>query len=310
MLVAGAPRAVGDEEERMLLTLRAIADAGGSLPLQLGVNRGRAFTGDIGPDYRRTYTAMGDVTDLAARLAAKAPRADLRDGRRARALGAAVRADPDPVARPEGQGAPGRRWSVGPRAHGARRRAAGARAARRPRRELDLLRAALAEARAGAGRYAELSGPPGIGKTQLVEALRAEAAGLTVLRATCEPHGGAGPYGAWRELLLPLIGAEWDDPAAVVVARLRAAVAERAHELEPWLPLLAATLGVELPDTPAVAALAPAFRADRLHDAVVRFLAASLPDATVLVIEHAHDMDAASAALLGAVLEALPRSRG
>ena len=173
-------------------------------------------------------------------------------------------------------------------------------------RELDLLRAALAEARAGAGRYAELSGPPGIGKTQLVEALRAEAAGLTVLLATCEPHGGAGPYGAWRELLLPLIGAEWDDPAAVVVARLRAAVAERAHDLEPWLPLLAATLGVELPDTPAVAALAPAFRADRLHDAVVRFLAASLPDATVLVIEHAHDMDAASAALLGAVLEALP----
>ena len=73
MLVAGAPRAVGDEEERMLLTLRAIADAGGSLPLQLGVNRGRAFTGDIGPDYRRTYTAMGDVTNLAARLAAKAP---------------------------------------------------------------------------------------------------------------------------------------------------------------------------------------------------------------------------------------------
>ncbi len=136
--------------------------------------------------------------------------------------------------------------------------------------------------------------------------MRAEAAGLTVLLATCEPHGGAGPYGAWRELLLPLIGADWDDPETAVVARLRAAVAERAHDLEPWIPLLAATLGAELPDTPAVAALAPAFRADRLHDAVVRFLAASLPDATVLVIEHAHDMDAASAALLGAVLDALP----
>ena len=307
MLVAGAPRAVGDEEERMLLTLRAIADAGVSLPLQIGVNRGRAFSGDIGPAYRRTYTAMGDVTNLAARLAAKAPaggiyatagvleRSALRFG--------LMRIPPLVL---KGKARPVEAWSVGPAAG---RERGGARA-ERPlvgrAAELEQLRGALAEARRGSGRYAELTGPPGIGKTHMVEAMRAEAAGLTVLHATCEPHGGAGPYGAWRELLLPLIGAEWDDPADAVAARLRGAVAERAPDLDPWLPLLAATLGVELPDTPAVAQLAPAFRADRLHDAVVRFLAASLPDPTLLVIEHAHDMDAASAGLLAAVLDALP----
>ena len=49
-------------------------------------------------------------------------------------------------------------------------------------------------------------------------------------------------------VMLPLIGAEWDDPADAVAARLRGAVAERAPDLDPWLPLLAATLGVELPD--------------------------------------------------------------
>ena len=308
MLVAGAPRAVGDEEERMLLTLRAIADGGGSLPLQLGVNRGRAFTGDIGPDYRKTYTAMGDVTNLAARLAAKAPAGGIYAT--AGVLDrSALRFELThiPPLTLKGKARPVEAWSVG----AARGRERGGERQERPTlvgrdREFELLRGALAEVRGGEGRYAELAGPPGIGKTQLVEAMRAEAAGLTVLLATCEPHGGAGPYGAWRELLLPLIGADWDDPETAVVARLRAAVAERAHDLEPWLPLLAATLGAELPDTPAVAALAPAFRADRLHDAVVRFLAASLPDATVLVIEHAHDMDAASAALLGAVLDALP----
>ena len=309
MLVAGAPRAVGDEEERMLLTLRAIADGGGSLPLQLGVNRGRAFTGDIGPDYRKTYTAMGDVTNLAARLAAKAPAGGIYAT--AGVLDrSALRFElhPHPAAHAQGQGAPRRgvvrRRGARPRA---RQGAAGAPDARGARRASSSCCAARSR-RSAAARAATPSspGPPGIGKTQLVEAMRAEAAGLTVLLATCEPHGGAGPYGAWRELLLPLIGADWDDPETAVVARLRAAVAERAHDLEPWLPLLAATLGAELPDTPAVAALAPAFRADRLHDAVVRFLAASLPDATVLVIEHAHDMDAASAALLGAVLDALP----
>ena len=308
MLVAGAPRAVGDEEERMLRCLRAIADAGGPLPLQLGVNRGRAFTGDIGPAHRRTYTAMGDVTNLAARLAAKAPAGAIyatagvleRSGLRFEL----TRIPPLAL---KGKARPVDAWSVGPplgRERGVPR------AERHPPvgrdAERDALREALVAAREGEGRYAELTGPAGIGKTHLVEAVRADAAGLTVLHATCEPHGGAGPYGVWRELLLPLIGAEWDDPPEQVALRLRRAVTERAPELEPWLPLLGATLGLELPDTPAVTALAPAFRADRLRAAAVAFLAASLPAAAVLVIEHAHDMDAASAALLGAVLDVLP----
>ena len=46
------------------------------------MNRGLAFTGDVGPHYRRTYTAMGDVVNVAARLMARAPRGrDLRDAR-------------------------------------------------------------------------------------------------------------------------------------------------------------------------------------------------------------------------------------
>ena len=73
ILTAGAPRAVGDEEERMLLVLRRILDDGLPLPGHIGVHRGALFAGDIGPHYRRTYTVMGDVVNLAARLMAKAP---------------------------------------------------------------------------------------------------------------------------------------------------------------------------------------------------------------------------------------------
>ena len=39
-LSAGAPRAVGDDEERMLLTLREVIEADLPLPVQAGVNRG------------------------------------------------------------------------------------------------------------------------------------------------------------------------------------------------------------------------------------------------------------------------------
>jgi class 3 adenylate cyclase len=73
ILTAGAPIATGEDEERMLLALRGIVDAGLPVDLRIGVNRGAIFAGDIGPFYRRTYTVMGDVVNLAARLMAKAP---------------------------------------------------------------------------------------------------------------------------------------------------------------------------------------------------------------------------------------------
>src|SRR6516225_6027898 len=73
LFTAGAPRAAGDDEERMLLAMRQLLDSAPPLPVRIGVNRGSAFTGEIGPAFRRTYTVMGDSVNLAARLMAKAP---------------------------------------------------------------------------------------------------------------------------------------------------------------------------------------------------------------------------------------------
>ena len=73
ILTAGVPQATGNDEEQMLLALREIVSADQDLPLQVGVNWGPVFAGEIGPGYRRTYTVMGDTVNLAARLMAKAP---------------------------------------------------------------------------------------------------------------------------------------------------------------------------------------------------------------------------------------------
>ena len=72
-LTAGAPRMVGDDEERMLLALRQIASRPLRLSLRIGVNRGSVFCGDVGAPFRRAYTIMGDAVNLAARLMAHAP---------------------------------------------------------------------------------------------------------------------------------------------------------------------------------------------------------------------------------------------
>ena len=72
ILVSGAPQSAGDDEERLLRTVRAVVREGSPLDLHVGVSRGRVFTGQVGATFRRTYTLLGDTAALAARLMARA----------------------------------------------------------------------------------------------------------------------------------------------------------------------------------------------------------------------------------------------
>jgi class 3 adenylate cyclase len=77
MLGSGAPRSFGQDEDRMIAAARAILDAGGQLPIHVGISSGKTFAGDYGPPYRRTYSMMGDSVNTAARLAAHAAEGEL-----------------------------------------------------------------------------------------------------------------------------------------------------------------------------------------------------------------------------------------
>ena len=66
-LISGAPTATEHDGERLLRALRHISDESPH-PLRIGANRGVVFVGDMGHRVRRTYTVMGDATNLAARL--------------------------------------------------------------------------------------------------------------------------------------------------------------------------------------------------------------------------------------------------
>ncbi|MEA2519040.1 MAG: hypothetical protein QOF49_1120, partial [Chloroflexota bacterium] len=72
LLTAGAPTSTGHDEERMLRTLRQIMEPSGVVPMRIGVNTGRVFTGDFGPPYRRAYRVFGDAINTAARVMSKA----------------------------------------------------------------------------------------------------------------------------------------------------------------------------------------------------------------------------------------------
>jgi class 3 adenylate cyclase/predicted ATPase len=303
ILAAGVPRSIGDDEERMLLALRRIVRDERAIPIRIGVNQGNVFAGDIGPPYRRTFTVMGDTVNLAARLMARSPRGEIYAT--ASVLDhsstdfSAVALEPFEV---KGKAQPIHAWSVG--------EPTGSRAGRVEGEVLpfvgrasvfDELMDALIAARTGRVTMVEIVGEAGIGKSRLADELREHAADLTHVRSTGEAYTSAWPYVAWRGILRDALGASWDDPPEVVVAHLRRHASAHDPGLEPWLPLVASVLDVEMEPTREVSDLAEAFVRPKLHEVMHRFLRTLLPQQVMLTFEDAHLMDEASAALLSSL---------
>jgi class 3 adenylate cyclase/tetratricopeptide (TPR) repeat protein len=299
ILTAGAPRVIGDDEERMLLALRAIIESDLPFPVRIGVHRGAVFAGDIGPFYRRTYTVMGDAVNLAARLMAEAePGSILATAQVLDASSTLFALDELEPLRIKGKAGTVRAWSIG-RARGSRARQASQQLPLIGRdAEMGVARAALASGAASAGRMLELIGEPGVGKTRLLEALRDEAGAFRTLHTVCEAYTVTTPYALWRDLLREIIGFGRDDAESAVEHALREVVATRAPDLAPWLPLLGIALGLDLPSTPQIDLLTEKNRRAKAHEAVARLLEVTLAEPSLVVIENAHHMDAASAELI------------
>lgn len=296
ILVAGAPQTAGEDEERILRAARAIADADMRLPLRIGVSRGRVFAGEVGAQFRRTYTILGTTAALAARLMGKAAPGQLLTTpdvlERSRSAfettelePLALKGIPDPV-----------------QAHDVRALASGTPDAQEERlpfvgreRELAILSAALGPVRLGFGNMVELIGEPGMGKSRLVEELQAQAPDLLSVTAACAQYEASTPYFAFRALLRSLLELPQNGAAP---SRLRERIEQLEPELLPWLPLVALPLDVPVEPTQEVEELQPAFRRARLHGVVEAVLSKVIAGPTLLVIEDVHWMDEASADLL------------
>ncbi|HSC50705.1 MAG TPA: AAA family ATPase, partial [Gaiellaceae bacterium] len=295
ILVAGAPRTEGGDEERILRTARGIADLPTRLPLRVGTSRGRVFAGEVGAQFRRTYTILGKTAALAARLMGKAKPGQVLTTldvlERSRSAFATAELEPLTL---KGIAEPIRAYdvlSVGGEVESA--------AERLPfvgrERELTILSAALGPVRMGFGNIVELLGEPGMGKSRLVEELQAQAPDLATVTATCLEYEASTPYFAFRGLLRSLLELPQNGAAATA---LHERIEDLDPDLLPWLPLVALPLDLAVEPTLEVEDLQPAFRRARLHGVVEAVLTKLLPQPTLFVLEDVHWMDEASAELL------------
>ena len=299
ILTAGAPTSAGDDERRMLLALRELVETPLELSVRVGVHRGAVFAGDIGPPYRRTYTVMGDVVNLAARLMA-------------RALPGEIIASQEVVERSSGEFetemlepflVKGKRYPVyamrvGPTVGAKQMHPASSTPLVGRRAEMEVFSGAIAAARSGEGTLIELVGGAGLGKSRLAQELQGVAHGFVQLSTSCEPYESATPYFPLRGLLLDLMGIALDAPEDRRVHQLHDVIGNVASELLPWAPLIGDVVDISMPETRESAELDARFRGARLAEVLTQLLEKLLPTPTLIIVEDAHWMDDASAELL------------
>ena len=312
---SGMPYASEDDDGQMLRALRRIAAQTVPLPLAMGVNRGHVFVAEIGTSRRATYSAMGDTTNTAARIAARAPLGTIY-AHPSVLEHAWTRFEATPVGpfRFRGKQAPLTLYEVGEEI-GTRTIAT---RERRPLVGRDQmwadLEATLEALRSGQGGVRTLRGASGMGKSRMLEEAAAWAATpaapagarAEVLWLRAEPYGVNSAYGVFRDPLRALLEVGGRDRADAVPS-LAERVAVLDSSLVPLLPLLGDVMHLDVPPTPESDAIDPRFRPDVVAEVVGTVLGATVSGPLLILVDDAQWADAASAHLLERLAAATER---
>jgi class 3 adenylate cyclase len=310
MLIAGAPRRTGHDEDGLVRAARAILDRyDGPVHLRVGLNHGRVFTGAFGPYFRRTWSVNGDAVNLAARVMGKAADGQLLATQAIldRVSGELQTTALEPFV------VKGKTQlihasvvhGVGPARGGPDALDDTVFVGREA--ELAGLRERVAEARSGYGAAVVIGGDPGIGKTALVEQALADLpTDVTVVRGYADDYSSATPYFAIGTVLRGALGIAHDATDAAVTGHVTQRLTTAAPHLLDQLPLLMAAFGIALDDTPTTAAVQEQFRPARTVTVTTELMQHLLARPTVIVLEDLHSADAASLDILAALAGAAP----
>ncbi|MBN1813967.1 MAG: tetratricopeptide repeat protein [Anaerolineae bacterium] len=270
--------------------------------VRMGISRGQMRAGAIGGAARRTYGAMGNEVNVAARLMGKAqPGQILVSPRVAKAAASRYAFQELKAVSLKGLTEPVSLFSpLGRMVRSAqetiRGRSLAPMVGRADQREelADQLRGLLDHQ---VGKTVIIEGDTGIGKTRLATDLmeRAQQAGVPVLLGEGESIEHQTPYRAWRDVLTAYFELEKVPRLAERQERVRDIVTRLIPDQIERLPLLNDVLGLELAETGLTASLDPELRKQSLFLLLAGLLQARTRERNlVLVLEDAHWMDSLS----------------
>jgi class 3 adenylate cyclase/tetratricopeptide (TPR) repeat protein len=326
MALFGAPIAHEDHARRAVHAALGIRRAMEALQRELGprgitfrarqgLNTGLVVVGSIGGDLRMDYTAVGDTTNVAARLqqAGEPGRVTISAATHRLVHGYFETAALGRL-HLKGKAEPIDAWEVVAARETRTRLEVGAEHGLTPfvgrDRELSTLLDLFGRARAGQGQVALIVGDAGIGKSRLLLELRRRVSEEADWHeGHCLSFGQAMTLHPLVDLVRRQFGVDDADDDAAIAARLERGVAAIDKQLESTVPYLRALLSLD-PGDADVRGMSPAQRRGETFEALRRLLVrAAERRPQVLVIEDLHWCDSATEQFLLALVDSVPALR-
>jgi ABC-type transport system substrate-binding protein/class 3 adenylate cyclase len=289
--------------------------------MRVGINTGEVVIGNIGTDLHMEYLALGDAVNIAARLQATAdPEKVLLSDSTARLLGDSFELKSLGEVPIKGKQDTVEIYEV-VEVKTLPRRRLGLQELRTPfvdrEKELDTLRSSLLKLCEGQGQIVSLEGEPGIGKTRLLEEVRAflcemeedvnfegaQPSSLRWLEGRALSYGGSLSYWIITQLLLADLGLSDGASQVEIKVALRQRMKERFSEDQSneVMPYIAKLLGIPLDGEAKdhIEALEGESLKSESHRALGEYFTAVAKKApTVLIFEDMHWTDPSSMEVL------------
>lgn len=279
----------------------------------IGLGYGTARTGAYGSRERRTYGALGEGTNMAARMMSVAPHGHIYvSGELADAAGRGFEFRQLEGLMVKGRAEPVRAFEllhqVNASTYATQVQPTPGNRLRGREEELGVLSTAIVSAAHGKGQIVQLVAEAGMGKTELLRhALTDEDSALRVVRGACQAFGLTAPYQLWRSVFHQLLGVSESLTAAERLLSVEQALTSINRSLTTQAHLLIPVLDLPQLDGPAQGAEERDAARRSLLLTLFRHQARATHAAgrtLVLVLEDLHWIDPTSEELLRAVGQA------
>lgn len=307
---------VHEDDARRAVKIALEVRSGSALEIQVGITQGILRVGVHGGRTRRTYAALGDEVNLAARLMSSAAAGEiLISGHVHKATADDFVSQPRPPLLLKGKAEPLPIFAaIGERQQRAIRLQEPTYALPMVGRidELQTIDDRLEAALQGQAQIIGIVAEAGMGKSRLVaEVIRlARSKGFAGYGGACRSDAVNTPYQAWKTVWSAFFDVDPSAPLKKQIRSLENEIEERAPARMQAMPLLNIVLDLEIPDNDFIRTLEPQYRKSALTALFEDCLrAAALDEPLLIVVEDLHWIDALSHDLLEELARALSDSR-